>query len=242
MSWMCPCCQLNVDVYHVSGWPSLLCDPVIWVQELLICSCSMSSFSWGWLIWAIALPITWRCRLACASYMLNCVVVMLDDRTNSKLLQNIIFLHIHSLDPVIDLNCQHSCNLTLTNLFPLKTCEVPPDSWASVHPLHHCLLAICFQALWFSVKSAEMLPTKDITELTASYTRCLHVIQECGHDVRKEAEEKNQHVLTTVLWPSAKHAKSVNVKEDWNTVSDEKYLSCTLCVCFLKPLIVFFLQ
>lgn len=203
---------LNVDVCHVSGWPSLLCDPVIWAQELLICSCSMISFSWGWLIWAIALPITWCCRLACASYMLNFTRCSGDAGWQSKCRAAAVFehnpLHIHSSDPVIDLKCQF---IATYSLFPLKTSEILPGSWASVHPLHHCLLAICFQALWVSVKSAETLPTKDITELTASYTRCLYVIQGCGHDVRKEAEEKNQHTLTTVLWPSAKHVKSLNV-------------------------------
>lgn len=111
---------LNVDVCHVSGWPSLLCDPVIWARELLICTCSMISFSWGWLIWAIALPITWCCRLACASYMLNFTQCSGDAGWQSQCRAAAVFehslFHIHSSDPVIDLKCQYRCNL-----YPVST-------------------------------------------------------------------------------------------------------------------------
>lgn len=80
-----------------------------------------------------------------------------------------------------------------------------------MHPLHHCLLAICFQAVWVSVVSAESLPTKDISELTASHTRCLMLFK--GVDALSQRKlikiTNTKEIITVVQWHYIQRIKSV---------------------------------
>lgn len=85
-----------------------------------------------------------------------------------------------------------------------------------MHPLHHCLQAICFQAACFSVLSAESLPTKDISGLTVLRTKCLHIIQGCGHAV----SEKMRNAVSQLRSES----------------SQEKSIYCSIAVNVTKTL------
>lgn len=140
------------------------------------------------------------------------VAVMLADRANAELLQflNIILYHIHSSDPVIDLNCQCNCNL-----YPVST----KNQW---NPTRQRSLG----ASSASLSSGHLFPgSVSFCQVSRDASNQRHYwINSLLHKVsprhsrvwtwcQKGSWGKNQHTLMTVLWPSAKHVKSVNATE-----------------------------